>query len=269
MKKPKLQLPNFSKLAKNRFVIGGVCFVLALILCFVVAPLLSQTRDATADVVRVKAELRSGDMITDADVEVVTVGAYNLNAAALRDKSEVVGKYAITELLVGDYITNKKLSDTSPDKHLYLKNIEDGKLAISVTLKSYASGLSGKLMPDDIVSVLDSGSDDTLTVISPYLQYLKVLAVTRADGLDNTEPLIEDNTTGSKEETVVLLCNPEQAKVLALLEASGGIHIALAYRGDNGAALLKAQDEYIASNELPPVVPNIPNGENKRRLLSR
>lgn len=46
---------------------------------------------------------------------------------------------------MGDYILNTKLSGTPAAENAYLYNLDGTKQAISVTIKSYSNGLSGKL----------------------------------------------------------------------------------------------------------------------------
>ena len=61
----------------------------------------------------------------------------------LRQSESVVGKYATADLSVGDYILNTKLSDTPAAENTYLYNLDGTKQAMSVTIKSFANGLSG------------------------------------------------------------------------------------------------------------------------------
>ena len=55
---------KFLEVFKNRTVLGITCIVLALIICFAVSPLISRTSNKTMDVVRVTANIKSGDEIT-------------------------------------------------------------------------------------------------------------------------------------------------------------------------------------------------------------
>ena len=65
------------------------------------------------------------------------------------------------------------------------------------------------------------------------LQYVEVIAVTDKKGNDEETTTIKPD--GEEEtslpETVTLLVTPEQANILAELEAQGEIHVALVYRG--------------------------------------
>ena len=87
-------------------------------------------------------------------VQTVEVGAYNLPQNLMTDKKEIVGKYATADLAVGDYILSSKLSTVPAAENAYLYNLDGTKQAISVTIKSFATGLSGKLESGDIVTVI-------------------------------------------------------------------------------------------------------------------
>ena len=117
-----------------------------------------------------------------------------------------------------------------------------------MSIKSFALGLSGKLKFGDIVSILASDYGDMRqTLIPPELQYVEVLAVTTAKGLDENVQVKDEKNNEEKQlpSTVTLLANTTQAKILADLEAKSKIHIALVYRGDESTSkkFLEAQDE--------------------------
>ncbi|WP_432409207.1 RcpC/CpaB family pilus assembly protein [Wukongibacter sp. M2B1] len=61
----------------------------------------------------------------------------------------------------------------------YLENFTGDRRAIAVTLRNFASGLSGKLQNGDIVSVYVADYGDKKETLSPIeLKYVEVLAVT-------------------------------------------------------------------------------------------
>jgi pilus assembly protein CpaB len=118
---------------------------------------------------------------------------------------------------------------------------------MSVTIKSFSNGLSGKLISGDIVSVIAPDYRKMgATVIPPELKYVEVIGVTASSGYDT------DTGQGLKKEdekqlpaTVTLLVSPEQSTILAGLEADGKLHLSLVYRGskENAAKFIEAQDK--------------------------
>lgn len=234
------------KIFRNRTVIGVLCILLALIICFGVTPLFSRSASEETEIVRVTMDIKEGDEITAEMVQTVEVGAYNLPQNLMTDKKEVVGKYATADLAAGDYILSSKLSAVPAAENAYLYNLDGTKQAISVTIKSFAVGLSGKLESGDIVTVIVAdyqGKGET--AIPPELQYVEVISVTASSGYDaNTGEVVDEKELPS---TVTLLVTTEQAKVLAELEQDSELHLALVYRGtpENAAKFIAAQDALI------------------------
>ena len=234
------------KIFRNRTVIGVLCILLALIICFAVTPLFSRSASEKTEIVRVTMDIKEGDEITAEMVQTVEVGAYNLPQNLMTDKKEVVGKYATADLAAGDYILSSKLSAVPAAENAYLYNLDGTKQAISVTIKSFAVGLSGKLESGDIVTVIVAdyqGKGET--AIPPELQYVEVISVTASSGYDaNTGEVVDEKELPS---TVTLLVTTEQAKVLAELEQDSELHLALVYRGtpENAAKFIAAQDALI------------------------
>ena len=201
------------KIFRNRTVIGVLCILLALIICFGVTPLFSRSASEKTEIVRVTKDIKEGDEITAEMVQTVEVGAYNLPQNLMTDKKEVVGKYATADLAAGDYILSSKLSAVPAAENAYLYNLDGKKQAISVTIKSFATGLSGKLESGDIVTVIVAdyqGKGET--AIPPELQYVEVISVTASSGYDaNTGEVVDEKELPS---TVTLLVTTEQAMVL-------------------------------------------------------
>lgn len=234
------------KIFRNRTVIGVLCILLALIICFGVTPLFSRSASEKTEIVRVTKDIKEGNEITAEMVQTVEVGAYNLPQNLMTDKKEVVGKYATADLAAGDYILSSKLSAVPAAENAYLYNLDGKKQAISVTIKSFATGLSGKLESGDIVTVIVADyQGKSETAIPPELQYVEVISVTASSGYDaNTGEVVDEKELPS---TVTLLVTTEQAKVLAELEQDSELHLALVYRGtpENAAKFIVAQDALI------------------------
>ncbi len=74
----------------NRTVIGMVCILIAFAVCFGVAPLVNRVSDSQTEIVRVVQTVTKGSLISDGDIEVVRVGAYNLPSSVLKSKEDVV-----------------------------------------------------------------------------------------------------------------------------------------------------------------------------------
>ena len=240
---------------RNRTVIGIICIMLSLIICFAVTPLFNRAISEKTEIVRVAKEIRKDEEITADMVETVEVGAYNLPESVITDRNSVIGKFASAELQPGDYILTSKVADEPAAENSYLYNLNGEKQAISVSVKSFANGLSGKLQSGDIVSVIAPDyKKQGMTVIPPELQYVEVIAVTANSGSDaNTGEQTEEGEDRELPDTVTLLATPEQSLVLAQLEAEGDIHLSLVYRGtqENAVEFVAAQEAVLAELYAP------------------
>lgn len=221
-------------LFKNRMVVGVLCIVLSLLICFGLTPLFNKGISQKTEIVRVTKEIKVGEVITQDKVKTVEVGGYNLPENVIRTKANAVGTYALADLSIGDYILNTKVSKTPSAENAYLYHLDGSKQAISITIKSFANGLSGKLKSGDIVSVIAPDyKKQGATVIPPELKYVEVISVTASNGYDaNTG---EQETSKDEKElpsTVTLLVTPEQGNLLASLESDGKTHLSLVYRGE-------------------------------------
>lgn len=239
---------------KSRTVLGVICILLSLFICFALTPLFNQSISQKATIVRVVKEIKSGDRITKEMLQTVEVGGYNLPENVIRQNQDAVGKYAKADLSAGDYILSVKLSNGPVSENAYLYNLDGTRQAISVSIKSFAEGLSGKLTSGDIVSIIapdykKRGS----TVIPTELTYVEVIGVTASSGYDTDQAKTGMNQSSSEEDgkqlpaTVTLLVSPEQAKLLAELDSDGKLHLSLVYRGSRESAgkFLAIQDKVL------------------------
>jgi len=231
---------------KNRTVVGIFCIILSLLICFGLMPLFNKSVSQKTEIVRVVKEIKAGDEITGDMVKVVEVGGYGLPETVIRQSEKAIGKYATSDLSIGDYILNSKVSTVPAAENAYLYRLDGSRQAMSVTIKSFANGLSGKLQSGDIVSVIaaDYRKQGT-TVIPPELQYVEVISVTASSGYDANTGEAEKGEERKLPSTVTLLVTIEQSRVLAELESDGKLHLALVYRGqpENAAKFIAAQDE--------------------------
>lgn len=237
------------KLFKNRTVLGIFCIAVSLIICFAITPLVNAGLSKKVTIVRFNQQVKEGEQITKNMVDEVEVGKHNLPENVKKNIADVEGKYLTATVYAGDYILTDKISDEPAAENKYLYSLNGEKQAMSITINTFAEGLSGKLKSGDIVSVIAPdylGSGET--VIPAELKYVEVIAVTAKSGYDaNTEDRTVDEDEKELPSTVTILVRPEQSKLLARLEAEGEIHLSLVFRGDADKALefIKAQDQVL------------------------
>ena len=231
---------------KNRTIIGIVCIVLALVVTFAVAPLVNKLSDSRTDIVRLKSDIAQGHMIQESDIEVVTVGSTGLPTNIITKKEAVVGKFAACDLKANTDLLQSMISDKSDSADDVFHTLDGKKQAISITISSFAGGLSGKLENGDIVSLVIFENETNEATIPGGLTYVKVITTTTAEGFDKDELTPNEDGTYELPTTLTLLVNPTQAKMLVEYENRGVIHADLVYRGDSKTAqkFLAAQDLY-------------------------
>ena len=236
----------------NRFLFGILSIVLAAVIAFVAIPTVSRQTNGKAEIIRISAPVARGEVITKEYVELVEVGGYNLPSNIARGMDDVIDRYATADLAVGDYILSSKISLTPISSDIQLSSIPSGKVAISLTIKTLAAGLSDKLQSGDIIRIYHF-LDRTVDV--PELQFVKVLTVTADDGInvDNGEEIQKDEEK-RQTATITVLASPEQAKLITTLENDGSMHVALITRNNDKLAeeLLAKQDEALLAL-YPPV----------------
>lgn len=242
---------------KNRTILGIASILLSLIICFGLTPLFNNAIGAKTNVVRVSENITKGELITAKKIQTVEVGGFNMPNEVLKNTDNIIGKYAKADFYKGDYVLNSKISELPLTNYDYLNEFNGTERAISVSIKSFAAGLSGKLEPGDIVSILVSDFGELKETVSPVeLQYVQVLAVTAGTGLDtdeyekNNEAIEEDKELPS---TLTLKVSADQAELLAELETKGKIHAVFVYRGskENTVKFLEEQANILLLNQEP------------------
>ena len=139
---------------------------------FGVSPLVNRISDQKTDIVRVKNTIERGQQITANDLEIVRVGSYNLPDGVIKDGKSVVGKYATATLFAGDYLFSEKITGESNSAADILAALDGKKVAISVSIGSYADGLSGKLENGDIISIIIYNKEEYRSYIPAELDSL-------------------------------------------------------------------------------------------------
>ena len=236
------------KKTKNHALIGIISIIIGLLTAFVLTPLYGGILEKQEEVVKVKEKITEGELITADKLETVNVGAYGLSPDVIKSIDGITGKYAKTDFYKGSYITGEGLSDVALEEDTYLNDIPEDKYAISITVQSFAAGLSSKLLKGDIVTIITKKGegDEAVTEIPRELTYVEVLSTTEE------EVKKEDDTKAKKKlATITLLVNSLQAEELASFENQRGIHVALKCRNNEKLKkeLLDEQDKIFKEME--------------------
>jgi pilus assembly protein CpaB len=182
-------------------------------------------------------------------IKVSEIPGMILSAVLITQKSQVIGKYAASNIYAGDYFTTAKITDEANTAEDVFASLDGTKVAFSITIDSFAAGLSGKLQNGDIISIIVTDKDTGATSIPGSLKYLQVITTTTAGGVDKDSIVKNDDGTFDLPSTVTVLVNADQAKLLAKYENNSTMQTALVYRGgkDTANKFLAKQDEYLKS----------------------
>lgn len=232
---------------KNRTVIGIICMVLAVIITFAIAPVVNRLTSDTTTVIRLSDDVKQGAQITEDKIETAEVKTDSIPAGVIVEKGAVIGKYAASNLYAGDYFTSYKLTAEAYTADDVFASLDGTKVAVSITIDSFAAGLSGKLKNGDVISIIVTDKDTGNTSIPGALKYVKVITTTTAGGVDKDCVVQNDDGTYEHPSTVTVLVSTDQAKLLAKYEDNSTIQTALVYRGNKDTAnkFLSTQDEYL------------------------
>ena len=233
---------------KNRTVLGLICIILAVATVFLVSPIVNRMTNGETTVLRLAEDVKQGTKITAKQIEAVKVKASTIPAKVLKNKKDIVGKYASTDLFAGDYFNLAKLSGEANTADDVFSGLDGSKVAVSFTIDSFAAGLSGKLYNGDIISILiyDKEVDEEKAFIPPELKYVQVITTTTDSGVDKDALKENEDGTVDLPSTVTVLVNTEQAKLIAKYEGNTTMQAALVYHGEKEKAkqFIDKQDGY-------------------------
>lgn len=249
------------KLLRNKFVIGILCIIAGILVSFAALPALQGTiQGDNTSAVRMKQAVQAGTKITADMVETVVVPE-SVVPGGIKTVSEATGKYANTELYAGDYLTATKVSATPTGQNALSAGTGKGKMVMSLTVQSLAAGVSGRLQPGDVVSVIavpknaanqTAGVDPSVpdqsngAVIYPELQYVEMCMATASDGTDaSVSSNLEKDEKNSLPATVSLYVTREQAMRLAELEQNSTIDLAFVARGQAASQYIPDVDRVL------------------------
>ncbi len=253
---------------KNRTLIGIILIVAAIGLCFGISPLFNKILLSKTKIIRLKQDVPQGAQITGAMLEAVEVGTLNLPADLQNNPQEIIGKYTVTAMFKGDSFTDKKLSATIDTSDSLLRQLKPNETAMSVTIKSLANGLSGKLRQGDIIQIVSVDEDDEAQIFEE-LQYVEVLATTSDNGSDDTYKDGEVNADKSSDDeeqslyATVTIILQDRAQALRLAECeNSSLHAIFVTRGDEEykQKCLKAQLDLLSEiepDEKDPADPDV------------
>ena len=235
----------------KRMLFGIISIALAAVVALIGIPAVIGRTETKVNIVRVKSPIERGTVIRAEQVETVQISSAGLPQGVATDTSQVVGTYALVDLVAGDYFLPAKVSSRSPEKDTVLSRLTGEYIAVSVSVKSMAGVLANKLKADDIVGIYTVTEEGA--VKPRELQYVRIIALTNSNGVNIEDATGDESRIAS---TVTFLVTDMQAARLIEIENSSRMHLTLVSRGDAKRAekLLSEQrdilDEIEAEEDL-------------------
>ena len=252
-KKEKASANRKTLFVSKKIIIAIVCLVVALFIGYGINPIVSNYLTKSKSVLVVNTAIKKGEQITADKFKETEVLDVPISGGYAEAAEEVVGKWATVDMSAGDYIRYEKISETIPMPNPFFYELKDGEVAISCSTKTLASSVANKVAAGDVVTIYATFDDDegneVAATVFPSLKYVRVLSVT----IGENETLKKEGEDGEEEtiSVVTFLCCPEQATILAGLEAKAQIQIGVVERGDTERAtrLLQEQANIILAGE--------------------
>jgi pilus assembly protein CpaB len=238
-------------------VLAGVCGLSAMVLVQTLRKPAGGPVVPTTPVVYAVDDLKPGETISAAMIEVRQVPIDQVPEDAVRKVEDALDRAAQSQLDKGDMLREKKLAEKGAGRGMAAL-VRTGMRAFTIQTPSFSGSLAGFLLPGNHVDVLltmtvsvgrddESGGSTTTTL----LQDVEILAVHTTVNTPTTNKINPDEAR-----SITLLVTPEQASLLDLGQNKGTLHLSLRSQKDTGST--KTKPVSMADLQLPrkrPVVP--------------
>ena len=213
-------MKSITNIFKNKIVVAVICFVIAMIIAFIIVP--SKNHDGErVNVIKVTKTISANTKITDDMLKEVNVEYDSVPSEAIRSKSDIVDKYAKSTIYPSDFIT-----------------LKDGETAVSVTMKTLSKSVSGKILIGDAVQLY--GYDTQEKEINPDSGqwYFEVLAIDNAKSENVSGANLNELSDIVPASITVKATSEEQVKSIVNMENNNDVRVVFAGRGEEAKKLL-------------------------------
>jgi len=170
----------------------------------------------TITVLVAKVDIKSNQKVTSEMLETKDVSAGSILSDAIKKNSDVVGKYAVTDLKAGEVLYPIRFTDLATEnKNLTLK-IAEGARAVSIGVTD-VTAVAKMIQPEDKVDIVNTLNGQT----SLLLENVRVLAVGKS--------LSEANTTADTADygTITLQLYPGDVEKVVNANEVGSVKFVL------------------------------------------
>lgn len=206
---------------KLRIVIAILCVICAIVLCFVVSPLLNKKANEEISIIVCKNDISKGSEIKKDDIEILKVFSKNIPADYVRKESDIISYFAKEDLKKGDFISKNSISKDIQDGSPSLYSLKDGECAYSIPVQNISNGVGNNLSVGDKISIIVNVNNESF--IPQTLKNLTILSLNTSQG----------KTKGDSDmySCITIKMNEEQATLLSSYQKHGSISVILNSKG--------------------------------------
>lgn len=239
------------KLIRNKFIIGILCIAIGVTAGFILLPRSQRSEISMTQVVRLTQNVKAGEQLTAENMETTTIPAANVPGGASSSVDAYRGKYAVTQLFAGDILTATKVRDTLVDS--VAAGAAKGKQLVSLTVPTLTAGVSGTLLPGDVVAVIVTSK------VTQFNQQLGLLVATEQSTIATTpesedgegEESDGDNSTGISQ---TLYSSIQKESETYIPEELRYLEVCKITSSDGTDALVNAAKDPDVPNRLPATI---------------
>lgn len=213
------------KILKNKIVVAAICFVVAGLIAFIIVP--SQKKpDGAVEVIKVSENILANTKITEDMLKEVAVSSDSVPDTALKDKKDIVGKYAKVNLYTEDFIVDEKLSSINMENKLY--DLEEGEKAISITPKTLSKSVSGNLLIGDVVQIYGYDTQNKQMNPNSGKWYFEVVAIDNSKSENVSGADLESTSDIVPAAITIKINSDEQIQSIVEMEMNNDIQVVFA-----------------------------------------
>lgn len=179
----------------------------------------AKAANKTVTVIVAKADIKANQKVTEDMLVTKDVSAGSILSDAIKKSSDIVGKYAVTDLKAGEVLYQVRFTDiVTEDKDITLK-IAEGARAVSIGVNDITA-VAKMIQPEDYVDIVYTYNGQT----SVLLENVRVLAVGKTLSDTNKD---EKNAETSDYGTITLQLYPQDVVKVVNADSTGDIKFVL------------------------------------------
>lgn len=141
---------------KKELILGIVAIVCAAAIGFGLLPFYVNRQNDTSQVVVTNQAVTEGTQLSSEHLKLKTVRTIDILDGSMTKIEDAVGKYILSDIPAGDYITQAKITDSiaNSEKAAIMRATSKGYRTVSFEMPNLAASVSAILRPGDLVSVM-------------------------------------------------------------------------------------------------------------------